>query len=67
MMTLVFGTDTVETLTERIQHLVAERQRLRETAADAAALEANRREIGRVQQALSRKLIERYRPATAAA
>ena len=52
--------DTVESLGERISLLVCERQTLRAAAAGADALEANRREIARLQQLLSRKLVERH-------
>jgi hypothetical protein len=54
---------TVESLTERILELVAERQALRATAGDLDALERNRLEIARLQQQLSYALIERHRPA----
>ncbi len=51
---------SVESLTERIQALVGERQSLRAVGADIAALEHNRLEIARLQQLLSRALIQRY-------
>jgi hypothetical protein len=52
--------DTVEILTKRIQKLVGERQALRGAGAQLAALEQNRLEIARLQQLLSRALIQRY-------
>jgi hypothetical protein len=56
---------TVEALTEQLGSLVAERQRLRRVRATAAELEANRREIARLQWELSRALIARHLPAAA--
>jgi hypothetical protein len=52
--------DSVEILTHRIQTLVGERQALRGAGAQLAALEQNRLEIARLQQLLSRALIQRY-------
>jgi hypothetical protein len=52
--------DSVEILTQRIQTLVGERQALRGAGAQLAALEQNRLEIARLQQLLSRALIQRY-------
>ena len=57
--------DGVETLTRRIQVLVGERQALRAAGASFAALEENRLEIARLQQLLSRALIQRYLSAAA--
>jgi hypothetical protein len=54
------ATESVEALTERIQVLVGERQALRAAGANVAALERNRLEIARLQQLLSRALIQRY-------
>ncbi len=54
---------TVESLTERIGAIVAERQRLRASGAAAGELERNRLELARAQQELSRLLIARYLPA----
>jgi hypothetical protein len=54
------GSESVEALTERIQVLVGERQALRAAGANVAALEHNRLEIARLQQLLSRALIQRY-------
>ena len=52
--------ETVETLSEQIARLVAERQTLRAQAAPAETLEQNRLEIARLQQRLSEALIEKY-------
>ncbi len=57
--------DAVEELQQLIQCLTAERQRLREAAAERPLLEQNRVELVRAQQSLSRALIERHRPAAA--
>ncbi len=57
---------TVESLTDEIGRLVAERQRLRIEAAPDAALEQNRRAITEAQQVLSELLIKRHRPQAAA-
>ncbi len=54
---------TVESLTERIEALVGERQTLRAAAADGDRLEQNRLEIARLQRQLSQALIARHRPA----
>jgi hypothetical protein len=51
---------TVEGLTRQVAALVAERQQLRTSGADAAALERNRLEIARVQWELGHALIERH-------
>jgi hypothetical protein len=58
---------TVEDLQYSIDVLTAERQRLRERQASAAALERNRLKIARAQWELSHALIERYLPVDAAA
>jgi hypothetical protein len=55
----------VERLLERIGSLVAERQALRRAHAAAVELEANRREIARLQWELSHALIEQYLPQAA--
>jgi hypothetical protein len=52
--------ETVESLSARIQVLVLERQALRRAGATLGALEDNRLEIARLQQLLSRALIQRY-------
>ena len=52
--------ESVEALTERILALVGERQALRAAGANGATLEENRIEIARLQQLLSRALIQRY-------
>ncbi|MGH3002838.1 MAG: hypothetical protein ACRDM1_09310 [Gaiellaceae bacterium] len=54
---------TVESLTEEIGRIVAERQELRASGAGAAALEENRSRLAASQSALSRLLIERHLPA----
>ncbi len=55
----------VESLSEEIATLVAQRQELRTAAADPELLERNRRRIAELQWALSRALIERYLPQAA--
>ena len=52
--------DTVESLGEEIGRIVAERQALRESGADGAALEENRRRLAAAQSRLSQLLIERH-------
>jgi hypothetical protein len=56
------SSDSVETLTARIEGLTAERQRLRDNGAGAATLERNRLQIARAQWDLSHALIERFLP-----
>jgi hypothetical protein len=56
-------TNVVESLSDRIQRLVGERQALRAAAADPEALEENRRAICRLQHELSLALIARHQPA----
>jgi hypothetical protein len=51
---------TVEALMEQISTLTAERQRLRDEAADVGRLERNRVRLARAQWELSHALIERY-------
>jgi hypothetical protein len=58
---------TVESLLERIGHLVAERQALRLALAAADELERNRLAIAAAQWTLSHALIERHRPRQQAA
>jgi hypothetical protein len=53
---------TVEQLLEQISSLTAERQRLRDSGADAVRLERNRVRLARAQWELSHALIERYLP-----
>ncbi len=53
---------TVESLNEEIGRIVAERQALRESGADASALEANRRQLAAAQARLSLLLIRRHLP-----
>ena len=55
-------TSTVESLTEEITRLVAERQQLRAGGAERDALEANRRRLAAAQGRLSQLLIERHLP-----
>ena len=55
--------DPIEELQARVRELVLERQRLRETGAVPVDLDRNRRAIVAANQALSRALIARYRPA----
>jgi hypothetical protein len=49
--------DSVELLRQSIEALVADRQRLRESGAGPAALEANRRDIVRCQWHLAAALL----------
>jgi hypothetical protein len=53
---------SVESLEAQIGGLVAERQSLRERAAEAEALERNRQRLARAQWELSHALIARYLP-----
>ena len=55
---------TVETLTEEIGRIVAERQELRAAGAAPEVLEENRRRLTDAQSRLSQLLIERHLPAT---
>jgi Tfp pilus assembly protein PilN len=57
---------TVESVSEQIGRLVAERQRLRAENAPADELERNRLAIAEAQQVLSELLIQRHRPSAAA-
>ena len=57
---------TVETLTEEIGRIVAERQELRASGAGQAELEENRR-LADAQSRLSQLLIERHLPQAGAA
>ena len=52
---------------DRIAQVVAHRQALRASGADAAALERNRLEIVRLQHRLNRELVARYLPGAWAA
>jgi hypothetical protein len=52
----------VDGLLELIGALVAERQRLRASGAQAAELEENRRRLADAQWQFSRALVERHRP-----
>jgi hypothetical protein len=58
---------TVESLTEEIGRIVAERQELRSSDATVEQLEENRRRLAAAQAQLSALLIARYRPQTEAA
>lgn len=60
-------THTVETLTEEIGRIVAERQELRATGAGQSELEENRRRLATAQSRLSDLLIARYLPQAGAA
>jgi hypothetical protein len=60
-------THSIESLTVEISRIVAERQELRATGADADTLEENRRRLAAAQARLSQLLIERYLPAAGAA
>ena len=51
---------TVEALMGEIEHLTAERQRLREQGVSGSRLERNRVKLARKQWELSHALIERY-------
>jgi hypothetical protein len=53
---------TVESVTEEIGRIVAERQELRAAAARDVELEANRLRLVSAQAELSRLLIERHLP-----
>jgi len=52
----------VEALSHEIGRIVAERQELRSSGADAGILEANRRQLADAHAELSRLLIARYLP-----
>lgn len=54
---------TVESLTEEIGRIVAERQELRASGGSHEALEENRMRLAAAQSQLSRLLIDRYLPA----
>ena len=58
---------TVETLTEEIGRIVAERQELRASGAGRDHLEENRRRLATAQSRFSNLLIERYLPQAGAA
>ncbi len=58
---------TVETLTEEIGRIVAERQELRAAGAGQVELEENRRRLAAAQSRLSDLLIERHLPQAGAA
>jgi hypothetical protein len=55
---------TVESLTNEIGRIVAERQELRAAAASFDVLEENRRRLARAQSELSQLLIARYLPSS---
>jgi hypothetical protein len=55
---------TVESLTEEIGRIVAERQELRAAGADFDVLEENRRRLAKAQSDLSQLLIARYLPSS---
>jgi hypothetical protein len=54
--------ETVESLTEEIGRIVAERQGLRANGASFDVLEENRRRLARAQSRLSELLIARHLP-----
>jgi hypothetical protein len=58
---------TVETLTDEIGRIVAERQELRASGTGQAELEENRRRLAAAQSRLSDLLIERHLPQAGAA
>jgi hypothetical protein len=55
---------TVESVTEEIGRIVAERQDLRASAANADILEENRRRLAKAQGELSQLLITRHLPSS---
>lgn len=55
---------TVESLTDEIGRIVAERQELRATGASLDVLEANRRRLAKAQSELSQLLIARHLPSS---
>lgn len=55
-------THTIESVSDEIGRIVAERQELRAAGAPAAELEENRLRLAAAQGRLSRALIERYLP-----
>jgi hypothetical protein len=55
---------TVESVTEEIGRIVAERQDLRASAANADILEENRRRLATAQGELSQLLIARHLPSS---
>jgi hypothetical protein len=55
---------TVESVTEEIGRIVAERQDLRASAANADILEENRRRLAKAQGELSQLLIARHLPSS---
>ena len=59
--------DTIQSVGDEIQGLVAERQELRANGAPADELEQNRRAIARAQSRYSHLLIQHYLPRTEAA
>jgi hypothetical protein len=58
---------TVESVSEEIGRIVAERQSLRAAGAGEDELEANRRRLASAQNELSRLLIQRHLPQSGAA
>jgi hypothetical protein len=55
---------TVESLTDEIGRIVAERQGLRAAGASVDVLEENRRRLARAQSELSQLLIARHLPSS---
>ncbi|HEV7640281.1 MAG TPA: hypothetical protein VGO39_05420 [Gaiellaceae bacterium] len=58
---------TVESLTDEIGRIVAERQELRAAGASFDVLEENRRRLARAQSELSQLLIARHLPSSQSA
>ena len=55
---------TIESVTEEIGRIVAERQDLRASGASSDVLEENRRRLARAQSELSQLLIARHLPSS---
>jgi hypothetical protein len=55
---------TIESVTEKIGRIVAERQDLRASGASSDVLEENRRRLAKAQSVLSQLLIARHLPSS---